>query len=182
MIANIIMMQNGTAFNQNNSCCICICIASLIISGIIFVLRLIFFIEFIIAYNKVNNWIKKDLKLKASASDWAKLIIPYILFFILDILHILSTIYLYRLLKIKSSVCYRDYISNATPVNVTIANDPIMKTPQIFPNQLPPPGYPNQLPPPGYPNQLPPPGYPNQLPPPGYPNQLPQPGQQNIMN
>ena len=173
MIVIIIKISNGSAFAQDNSCCICMCIASLIICGIIFVMRIIFFIEFIVAYNTIDKWIEKETKAGgASTSDWMKLIVPYILLFIIEIIHILAVIYLYRLLKIKSNVCYRDYLYNGpnvpnSPTTVTVSNDPMIKNPPIIPNQLPPPGYPNQLPPPGYPNQQPPSGYPNQLPPPG---------------
>ena len=163
MIVLIIMISNNSAFAENNSCCKCMCIASIIICCLIFILRVIFFIIFIAAYNNSTKWIEEGKKLKASGSDWAKLVIPYVFFFIMDICQILSLIYLYRLLNMKSSVCYRDYLDKGqiSPITVTVSNDPMMKTPQIFPNQLPPPGYQNQLPQPGYPNQLPPPGQQN---------------------
>jgi len=169
MIVIIIKISNGSAFSQDNSCCKCMCVACLIISAILLVLRIIFFIAFIVAYNKIDNWIEKDIKLKATTSDWMKLIIPYIFFFIIDIIQILAVIYLYRLLDIKSNVCYRDYLNTGlnipnitnSPISVTVSNDPMIKDPQIIPNQLPQPGYPNQLPQPGYPNQLPPPGQQN---------------------
>ena len=165
MIVTIVMISNDSAFEENNSCCKCMCIASLIICGIIFILRIIFFILFVAAYNNANNWVEENIKIKASGSDWAKLIIPYIFFFIMDIVQILSLIYLYRLLKMKSSVCYRDYLVKGPrpPITVTVSNDPMIKTPQIFPNQLPQPGYQNQLQRPGYPNQLPPPGQQNMI-------------------
>ena len=170
-IANIILMSiiivyisNGSAFDKNNSCCICMCIVSLILCAVLFVLRFIFFIDYIVEYNKAQNWMEENIKMKASGSDWAKLIIPYIFLFILDIAHILSVIYLYKLLKIKSNECYRDYIDKGPnePANITIANttninnvsgNPMTNIPQVSPNQLQSPGYPNQLPPPGNQNQ-----------------------------
>ena len=140
MIVLYIFLSNGTAYNGNNSCCKCMCIASFILSGIILILKIIFFAISIYYYNKVEEWIKEEGVPGASTSDWLKLLIPYILYFIIEIVHIIAVIYLYQLLDLKSSVCYRDFINKSqnVPVSVTVTNAPIMQTSPIFQNQLPP--------------------------------------------
>ena len=140
MIVLIIFLTNRTAYNENNSCCKCMCITSFILSGIILLWKIIFFALFIYYYNKAEEWIKEEGINGASTSDWLKLIIPYILYFIIEIVHIIAVIYLYKLLDLKSSVCYRDFINKSqnAPISVTVTNAPIMQTSPIFQNQLPP--------------------------------------------
>lgn len=147
MVVLVVTINSGSAFDSNNSCCRCICITSLVLSIIMIIMKIIFFAVFIHFYNKVDKWIRKEGIDGASTSDWLKLIFPFTLYFTIEIMHIICAIYIYKLLYLKSKVCYKDYVNKSptAPVSVTVSNTPIIQNSPIFQKQSTPSGQQNVI-------------------------------------
>ena len=125
-IANLIFMgftlyyiYKGSAFAKLNNTSKILCILTLVFSGIILFIRILGLILGIYAYNQVENWISEMGAPKASTSDWLKLIIPFILYIIFEIMHFLAVNYLYKLIKLKTNVSYEEYLKNGQVVEQT---------------------------------------------------------------
>lgn len=133
-------LKSGEAYDKSNKCCRILCIVSMVFSGIIIFLRVLTLIFGIVLYSKVDKWLEKEGVKGASAGDWIKLLIPLIIYIIVEVIHFLSVNYLYKLLKLKTDANYEDYLKGGQTVeqnsmtNVQVVqNTPVLST--TLPNQ-----------------------------------------------
>ena len=112
----------------------------MVFSGIIIFLRVLTLIIGIVLYSKVDKWLEKEGVRGASAGDWIKLLIPLIIYIIVEVIHFLSVNYLYKLLKLRTDANYEDYLKGGQTVeqnsmtNVQVVqNTPVLST--TLPNQ-----------------------------------------------
>ena len=131
---------SGEAYGKSNKCCRILCIVSMVFSGIIIFLRVLTLIIGIVLYSKVDKWLEKEGVRGASAGDWIKLLIPLIIYIIVEVIHFLSVNYLYKLLKLRTDANYEDYLKGGQTVeqnsmtNVQVVqNTPVLST--TLPNQ-----------------------------------------------
>ena len=133
-------LKSGEAYDKSNKCCRILCIVSMVFSGIIIFLRVLTLIFGIVLYSKVDKWLEKEGVKGASAGDWIKLLIPLIIYIIVEVIHFLSVNYLYKLLKLRTDANYEDYLKGGQTVeqnsmtNVQVVqNTPVLST--TLPNQ-----------------------------------------------
>ena len=133
-------LKSGEAYDKSNKCCRILCIVSMVFSGIIIFLRILTLIIGIVLYSKVDKWLEKEGVRGASAGDWIKLLIPLIIYIIVEVIHFLSVNYLYKLLKLRTDANYEDYLKGGQTVeqnsmtNVQVVqNTPVLST--TLPNQ-----------------------------------------------
>ena len=133
-------LKSGEAYDKSNKCCRILCIVSMVFSGIIIFLRVLTLIIGIVLYSKVDKWLEKEGVRGASAGDWIKLLIPLIIYIIVEVIHFLSVNYLYKLLKLRTDANYEDYLKGGQTVeqnsmtNVQVVqNTPVLST--TLPNQ-----------------------------------------------
>lgn len=133
-------LKSGEAYDKSNKCCRILCIVSMVFSGIIIFLRVLTLILGIVLYSQVDKWLEKEGVKGASTGDWIKLLIPLIIYVIVEVIHFLSVNYLYKLLKLKTDVNYEEYLKGGQTVeqnsmtNVQITqNQPVLST--NLPNQ-----------------------------------------------
>lgn len=133
-------LKSGEAYDKSNKCCRILCIVSMVFSGIIIFLRILTLIIGIVLYSKVDKWLEKEGVRGASAGDWIKLLIPLIIYIIVEVIHFLSVNYLYKLLKLRTDGNYEDYLKGGQTVeqnsmtNVQVVqNTPVLST--TLPNQ-----------------------------------------------
>lgn len=133
-------LKSGEAYDKSNKCCRILCIVSMVFSGIIIFLRVLTLILGIVLYSKVDKWLEKEGVKGASTGDWIKLLIPLIIYIIVEVIHFLSVNYLYKLLKLRTDANYEDYLKGGQTVeqnsmtNVQVVqNTPVLST--TLPNQ-----------------------------------------------
>ena len=133
-------LKSGEAYDKSNKCCRILCIVSMVFSGIIIFLRVLTLILGIVLYSQVDKWLEKEGVKGASTGDWLKLLIPLIIYVIVEVIHFLSVNYLYKLLKLRTDANYEDYLKGGQTVeqnsmtNVqVIQNTPVLST--TLPNQ-----------------------------------------------
>ena len=129
MIIILIHISKRIAFDKFNNTAIILCNISMIFSGIIIVFRILFIIIVIILIDVLYNLFKNSLK---NLNDyWAIFVVALIFCLILEIINSLVYNYLYRLLKLKTSSNYDEYLKNKQSV---ISQDFVINT-QIYQNQ-----------------------------------------------
>lgn len=133
-------LKSGEAYDKSNKCCRILCIVSMVFSGIIIFLRVLTLILGIVLYSQVDKWLEKEGVKGASTGDWIKLLIPLIIYVIVEVIHFLSVNYLYKLLKLRTDANYEDYLKGGQTVeqnsmtNVQVVqNTPVLST--TLPNQ-----------------------------------------------
>ena len=105
-------LSNKEAFGEFNSCAKCMCITSMVFSGIMIIFRIIILIIIIAAATEVGGGV------------WAGFIITFILFLAVEVINFLAFYYLYKLLELKADCSYNDYIQKkpSEQISVTVNN------------------------------------------------------------
>lgn len=138
MIFVLIYINNGSAFDKNNKCSKILCMIEMVFSGIVLLIRFLGLIIGIILYAQSSRWIKNLGIGKARTSDWIKLILPYIIYLVIEVIHFLAVNYLYKLLSLKTNSNYNEYEKNGVPVEqVSVTNAQITQNQPVLVTNMP---------------------------------------------